>query len=523
MDATTPQCWIPPLAETVVALAEGQARGDSLPWPQLLRSDPSLGWFFFTHHHDLNIDRSLFHLKQGIDISLFLDTVLDPALAGFADWSKNSAQKAYRQSQYLGTLSEHIAEQLRMDVQMAHCLGQLTQLGALIYSQQEKKIHHEDGNVLTRKLVRRATCPHWLRELLLRLDLPVDVTKGHETERWALLLQTAIGLASKTPQLQNLGKAACQKLTLSWELEQEFALQAFQHATPSSSTMSSDAAKMLIRTLRMVKHQPAATLSFTVKQLELEVEDLHSRLARVQQLDGDRLREQKLTAVAELAAGAGHEINNPLAVISGQAQYLLKGEEDLNRAKALERIIGQTMRIHTLLRDLMLYARPPEPVYKSIAIHKWIKPLIQSMQEHAIGRGVKLELKPIPAKNSMVCDISLASMAVKCLVYNAIEAAPSGGWVRVTTQVQHGRCQVQVEDNGPGVPAPLQDNIFDPFYSGRNAGRGVGLGLSKVWRIAQLHGGEIKLINHPGKPTCFLFEIPMKPVRGIHKQQKRSA
>lgn len=523
MDATTPQCWIPPLAETVVALAESQAQGDSLPWPQLLRSDPSLSWFFFTHHQDLNVERSIYHLKQGVDISLYLDTVLDPSQSVFADWSKNSASKAYRYSQFLGVIAEHLAEQLRMDVQMAHCLGQLTQLGPLVYSHQDKKPNADDGNVLTRKLVRRAVCPSWLRELLLRLDLPSDVSQGLESDRWILVLQTAMGLASKNVHMQALGQVACQKLTLSWELEQEYANQASQHLSIPLSSISPEAASMLVRTLRLVKHQPASTLSFTIKQLEQEVEDLHSRLARVQQLDGNRLREQKLTAVAELAAGAGHEINNPLAVISGQAQYLLKGEEDLNRAKALERIIAQTMRIHTLLRDLMLYARPPEPVYKSIAISKWIKPLIQNMQEHAISRGVKLELKLIPAKTSMVCDISLASMAVKCLVYNAIEAAPSGGWVRVTTQVQHGRCQVHVEDSGPGVPATLQDNIFDPFYSGRNAGRGVGLGLSKVWRIAQLHGGEIKLLNHLGKPTCFLFEIPLKPVRGMLKQQKRSA
>jgi len=71
--------------------------------------------------------------------------------------------------------------------------------------------------------------------------------------------------------------------------------------------------QMLLRSLRLVQHQPATTLSFTIKQLEKEVEDLRSRLARGQHSDGQRLREQKLTAVAELAAGAGHEINKPVS------------------------------------------------------------------------------------------------------------------------------------------------------------------------------------------------------------------
>jgi signal transduction histidine kinase len=440
-----------------------------------------------------------------------------------ADWSKTSGLKAYRNSQYLGMVAEHLAEQLRMDVQLAHCLGQLTQLGLLVFSQQGKKPRFEDGSLLTRKLVRRAQCPSWLREMFLRLDLPGDIGLGMETERWTLLLQTALGLTSKCTHVQALCQAACLKLNLSWELAKEIAQHSSQHILFPPASLSPEAAGMLIRALRLVKHQPATTLSFTVKQLEQEVEELHSRLARVQEMESNRLREQKLNAVAELAAGAGHEINNPLAVISGQAQYLLKSEEDLNRAKALERIIAQTMRIHNLLRDLMLYARPPEPVYRSITISKWLKPLMQTMQEHALARGVKLELKALHSKATLVCDVSLASMAVKCLVYNAIEAAPSGGWVQVTSQLQHGRYQILVEDSGPGIPATLQDHIFDPFYSGRNAGRGVGLGLSKVWRIAQLHGGEIKLLNHPGRPTCFQFEIPLKPVRGILNQQKRSA
>jgi two-component system NtrC family sensor kinase len=280
---------------------------------------------------------------------------------------------------------------------------------------------------------------------------------------------------------------------------------------------------LLLRSLRLVQHQPATTLSFTIKQLEKEVEDLRSRLARGHHSDGQRLREQKLTAVAELAAGAGHEINNPLAVISGQAQYLLKGEEDLNRAKALERIIGQTTRIHVLLRDLMLFARPPEPTYKLMSISKLFKQAISSVHDLAVSRGVKLEQVSVPAKANITCDVELLGVAIKCLLQNAIEAAPAGGWVRLSAQVQQGRLHFQVEDNGPGIPADLQANIFDPFYSGRNAGRGVGLGLSKVWRIAQLHGGDVRLIVAVGKPTCFAVEVPLKPVRSQSQRLKRPA
>lgn len=530
MDAATPQRWIPPQAESVVALAEAVARPESLLWPELLRRDPSLSWFFFTQHHDLNLERSSYLLKLGIDTAAFLESCLEPNQAQLADWSKPAALKTYRMSQYVGVLAERIAEQLRLDPLLAHCLGQLTQLGPLVDAaayrvsdddkseeKRAKLTRHQDTSIYTRQLIRRAICPSWLRDLLLSLDLPSEA----ESDRWTLLLQLALGLASKSPTVQSLGQLAAQRLNLAWDAEQEIAIHLGQHLPMPGVSLPPEAEAMLLRSLRLVKQQPANTLSFTIKQLENEVEDLRSRLARGQHSDSLRLREQKLTAVAELAAGAGHEINNPLAVISGQAQYLLKGEEDLNRAKSLERIIGQTTRIHVMLRDLMLYARPPEPTYKVSPLVKLVKTAIASVTELAVSRGVKLEMGTIPGKANLTCDVQLLGVAIKSLLQNAIEAAPASGWVRITAQVQNQRVSIFVEDNGPGVPANLQENIFDPFFSGRNAGRGVGLGLSKVWRIAQLHGGDVKLVIKAGQPTCFALEVPIRPARNLQNKQAR--
>lgn len=523
MDATTPQRWIPPQAETVVALAESQAAASSFHWPDGLRRDPSLSWFFFTQHADLNLDRSIYLLRQGIDTHHFLESALDPKHTHWADWSKNGALKAYKLSQYVGLLAERFAEQLRLDPLMAHCLGQLTQLGALVSSSsgdgKNKFIDGSktgDSSIFTRQLIRRASCPAWLRDLLLSLDLPSEA----ETDRWSLILQLALGLVTRSTTMQSIGQLAAQRLGLSWEEEVTFATELGLHLPTPSPAPTPETVQLLLRSLRLVQQQPATTLSFTVKQLEQEVEDLRSRLARNQHADGHRLREQKLTAIAELAAGAGHEINNPLAVISGQAQYLLKSEEDLNRAKALERIIGQTTRIHVLLRDLMLYARPPEPSYKPLPIAKIMKSAQSSINDLAISRGVKLELGHVPSKGSLSCDQQLIGTALKSLLQNAIEAAPAGGWVKMSAQLHNQKVQFIVEDNGPGIPASVQENIFDPFYSGRNAGRGVGLGLSKVWRIAQVHGGDVRLALKPGQPTSFVLELPLRPARQQNKQAR---
>ena len=96
-------------------------------------------------------------------------------------------------------------------------------------------------------------------------------------------------------------------------------------------------------------------------RLEQEVDDLHARLGRVA-ADADRnLQTANLEALAEFAAGAGHEINNPLAVISGHAQRLLRTEQDDDRADSLRAVVRQTQRIAGILRELMQFARPPKP------------------------------------------------------------------------------------------------------------------------------------------------------------------
>lgn len=100
--------------------------------------------------------------------------------------------------------------------------------------------------------------------------------------------------------------------------------------------------------------------------------------------------------------------------------------------------------------------------------------------------------------------------AVTCLVTNAVEAAPADGWVRLS--VGHdtpGQIEIHVEDNGPGLTAVEREHLFDPFFSGRSAGRGMGLGLPKVWRIATLHGGQVRFSSAPGQPTRFTLALPI--------------
>ncbi len=216
----------------------------------------------------------------------------------------------------------------------------------------------------------------------------------------------------------------------------------------------------------------------------------------------------KLRGLAELAAGAAHEINNPLAIISGQAQHLLKSEESPERIHALQRIVAQSRRIHGILNDLMLYARPPRLQRRMVNLSQVVQDAAKTLADLALERRVRLDVSCVDAKLRLHADPQLLGVAVECLIRNGVEAAPAEGWVRVATESSSAGVEVVVEDNGPGLNGAQREHLFDPFYSGRSAGRGVGLGLSKAWRIAQLHAGSLDFQDGSGRSTRFVLCLP---------------
>lgn len=98
--------------------------------------------------------------------------------------------------------------------------------------------------------------------------------------------------------------------------------------------------------------------------------------------------------------------------------------------------------------------------------------------------------------------------ALHCLVRNAIEAAPSDGWVRIHGSQTESETCIAVEDSGPGIDSAMIDSIFDPFYSGRPAGRGRGLGLPTAWRLAREQGGAVRYVTQDNGPTRFELSLP---------------
>jgi signal transduction histidine kinase len=235
-------------------------------------------------------------------------------------------------------------------------------------------------------------------------------------------------------------------------------------------------------------------------------------LARLRELETNfaaALEREKLEAIAEFAAGAGHEINNPLTVIAGRAQLLLQGETDPERRHALALISAQAMRVYEMIADMMLFARPPQPNVERFDAIQLVDSLVADLQSAAARQDTVLVRRGLTAPLEIDADPTQIAVALRALVQNAFEALGSGGHVAVDVRLDGDTVQITVEDDGPGISEEDRRHIFDPFYSARQAGRGLGLGLSKCWRIVTNHGGKMEVQSETGRGARFAIALPI--------------
>jgi signal transduction histidine kinase len=234
--------------------------------------------------------------------------------------------------------------------------------------------------------------------------------------------------------------------------------------------------------------------------------------AQLQEKFASAVAEARLEAMRELAYGAGHEINNPLANIATRAQALLLEETDPERRRRLSTIVDQSFRARDMIGGLMLFARPPKPRPEPVDLGGMIAAVIESVRSQAAARGGRLEYSPPPVPLSVSVDRVQLEEAIRVVVVTALEAVAAGGRVVLEANRRSmesgGGCEVTVADNGRGMSFEAARKAFDPFYSGREAGRGAGLGLSKAWRLVEASGGTILLESRPGQGTRVSVLLP---------------
>ncbi|MBN9117797.1 MAG: HAMP domain-containing histidine kinase [Planctomycetes bacterium] len=375
-----------------------------------------------------------------------------------------------------------------------------------------------DQNAIARRLANRWRLPEWIASALGNLNLPLTAAKPlvpdadlfavaqlavHEAERRTRPLGLAAG--ADRPALLAALKLDPAAVDALWSVP---SADAEPQSAPALAP-NPHAVPLVVNLLKMAGESRRRNGAALVLRLEERVDDLHRAVAGVGTESDDRARAAKLAALAEVAAGAGHEINNPLSVISGQAQRLFRTEPDVQRGESLQTIIRQTQRIAGIVRDLMQFARPPQPQPHRTAATELLTAVRDELSAFAGEKGVRIELGAAPAAAHVRCDFAQIRHALAAVVRNGIEAAGAGGHVRIgCADGADELVEFVVEDSGPGLCAAALEHCFDPFYCGRSAGRGRGLGLPTAWQFARQNGGDLRHEPTAGGPTRFVLSVP---------------
>lgn len=214
-------------------------------------------------------------------------------------------------------------------------------------------------------------------------------------------------------------------------------------------------------------------------------------------LEAERERERRLASLGEMSAVLAHEIRNPLASLKGNAQLLAQmlPAGDKPRAKA-ERVVGEAIRLEALTNDLLAFVRTGELTRAAIDPGALVAATAAERAE-----PITVDVTAAPATWSL--DGERLRQVVRNLLDNAIAA---GGPVAATVTVEGGRLVIEIRDHGPGVPAEDRAHVFEPFFTRKPAGTGLGLAVAR--RIAVGHGGTIAVDDAPGGGARFRLELP---------------
>ncbi|HET7497025.1 MAG TPA: ATP-binding protein [Candidatus Eisenbacteria bacterium] len=300
------------------------------------------------------------------------------------------------------------------------------------------------------------------------------------------------------------------------------------------------------------KNQDALPVSLRLLPLETESGALGGTLALFVDLRGEKSRDEqwrrrdRLASLGALAAGVAHEIRNPLAGIGASAQILARrlpaGDA---RASFATLIVEEVARLDRIVESLLQFARPATPKLARQSLLPALEKAITLMHEPAVRQKVSLVADRAERVPEIYVDVDQILQVIVNVVKNAIQAMPDGGEIKVGMGVKRKRLversaigrrasdrlesarpipeqevvEIQVQDNGPGIPAATLARVFDPFFTTR--AQGSGLGLSICQTIVREHGGVIAVESTVGQGTTVTIDLPVEKRHGDRRTDPR--
>jgi PAS domain S-box-containing protein len=237
----------------------------------------------------------------------------------------------------------------------------------------------------------------------------------------------------------------------------------------------------------------------------LIVNDLTERVSLEDQL----VQAEKLSSIGLLAAGVAHEVNTPLAVITSQAQMLMRQmpAED-PQARILDKIIKQAFRASEIVNSLLKFSRVSGSEYCDQDLNKLIRETLSLVEPMLRASRINLNLQLASELAPVYGNAGRLQQVFMNLIVNARDAMPFGGELTLVTEAENTAVRAEVSDNGVGIPSEHLHKIFDPFFTTKSTSRGTGLGLAVTYGIIREHSGKVQVESQVSKGTTFRLEFP---------------
>jgi signal transduction histidine kinase len=242
-----------------------------------------------------------------------------------------------------------------------------------------------------------------------------------------------------------------------------------------------------------------------VGQLTESFNRMSSELKRRQE---EALTAAKFAFAGELAAMVAHEVRTPLSVMRSSAQMLISSQPPDRGAELVDTIVSEVDRVERVVTGLIELARPMPQRLEPTSIREPVARAAELTAAEAKRRGIALTCEFSQADGAALCDPEQVYQVALNLIVNALQAVPSGGSIALRTlSGEDGYTGFEVRDDGPGLPATVRANLFQPFVSGREGG--TGLGLAFVDRIVKAHHGTVSVSSGRDRGTVFRVRLPV--------------
>jgi len=256
-----------------------------------------------------------------------------------------------------------------------------------------------------------------------------------------------------------------------------------------------------------------ARLYTEVKSFSEELEQkVDERTKELKQTQEQLIQSEKLASIGQLAAGVAHELNNPISVMLGFSQAILrKLPEDNPLYKPLSTIEREGLRCKGIIQNLLDFARRSKPAFQPTNINEVLEAACALIEHQISLDNVVITKGYAPNLPRVLADANQIQQVFVNIIHNAYQAMPQGGTLRLITRSLGDEVQVIFSDTGVGISPENIKRIFDPFFTTKEVGQGTGLGLSVSYGIVEQHGGTIEVESKVGVGTTFIIKLPIMP------------